>query len=95
MEEDSKGRTVIRYYLHNDPQTRVLHRDDGPAVEYADGTCSWYRRGKIHREDGPAITRSDGDKEWWVWNQRHRADGPAVERADGTSEWWVQGQWQQ
>ena len=31
-----------------------LHREDGPAVEYADGTKKWYLNGGLHREDGPA-----------------------------------------
>jgi len=43
-----------------------LHREDGPAVEYADGTREWWVNGKLHREDGPAIEWADGDQEWWV-----------------------------
>ena len=27
-----------------------LHREDGPAVEYADGTKSWYLNGKCYTE---------------------------------------------
>ena len=33
----------------------VLHREDGPAVEYANGDKEWYFNGKRHREDGPAV----------------------------------------
>ena len=40
-----------------------FHRVDGPAIEYANGTKSWYLNGKLHREDGPAIEWADGDKE--------------------------------
>lgn len=43
-----------------------LHREDGPAVEYADGYKSWYLNGKRHREDGPAIECADGDKAWYL-----------------------------
>jgi hypothetical protein len=32
-----------------------LHREDGPAVEYADGSKKWYLNGKLHREGGPAV----------------------------------------
>ena len=32
-----------------------LHRLDGPAVEWKDGTKEWYKNGTLHREDGPAI----------------------------------------
>ena len=31
-----------------------LDREDGPAVEYANGTKYWYRNDQRHREDGPA-----------------------------------------
>ena len=43
---------------------KVLHREDGPAVEYANGTKFWYLNGKRHREDGPAIVYSDGVKSY-------------------------------
>ena len=43
-----------------------LHREDGPAIEWADGTKYWYLNDKRHREDGPAIERANGTKEWWV-----------------------------
>jgi hypothetical protein len=31
------------------------HRTDGPAVEMAYGSRSWYINGKLHRLDGPAV----------------------------------------
>ena len=68
-----------------------LHREDGPAVERANGTKEWFKNGKLHREDGPAIEWDDGTKEWYKNGQLHRDDGPAVERANGTKEWWVNG----
>ena len=43
-----------------------VHREDGPAVEYANGSKEWYRNGKYHREDGPAIEWADGSKYWWL-----------------------------
>jgi hypothetical protein len=43
-----------------------LHREDGPAIQYADGSKSWYKEGKRHRLDGPAIERSDGFKSWYI-----------------------------
>ena len=42
-----------------------LHREDGPAVIYPDGSEDWYWHGKLHREDGPAVTRPDGRRELW------------------------------
>jgi hypothetical protein len=75
-----------RWYLNDQ-----LHREDGPAVEYADGSKLWYLNGQCHREDGPAIEAS-GSKLWHLNGKRHREDGPAVEGADGGKEWWLNGQ---
>jgi len=48
--------------------TKIYHRDNSlPAVEYANGTKSWYVNGQRHRDnDLPAIEYANGDKEWWV-----------------------------
>lgn len=43
-----------------------LHREDGPAVEYANGRKCWCLNGKRHREDGPAVEWSNGDKSWFL-----------------------------
>ena len=43
-----------------------LHREDGPAIEYASGTKAWYLNGKLHREDGPAIEYAGGNKYWYL-----------------------------
>ena len=43
-----------------------LHREDGPAIEYANGTKYWHLNGKCHREDGPAIEYANGDKYWYL-----------------------------
>ena len=59
------------------------HREDGPAVEYADGYKAWYLNGKYHREDGPAIEYAGGTKEWFINGKLHREDGPAVEYTNG------------
>ena len=68
----------------------LLHRLDGPAVEYADVYEFWYQNGKYHRLDGPAVECGDYDKEWYQNGKRHRLDGPAVEYSDGDKEWWVE-----
>ena len=51
----------IVYYIKN---TEILHREDGPAIEYSDGSKEWLINGNHHREDGPAIEWYDGDVEW-------------------------------
>jgi hypothetical protein len=69
-----------------------LHREDGPAVEYADGDKYWYLNGKCHRVDGPAVEESNGDKFWYLNGKLHREDGPAAEYADGDKYWYVDGE---
>jgi hypothetical protein len=44
-----------------------LHREDGPAIECADGYKAWYLNGKLHREDGPAVVWADGNKAWYLY----------------------------
>jgi hypothetical protein len=68
-----------------------LHREDGPAVEYADGTKHWYLNGNLHREDGPAAEWADGTKLWHQHGKLHREDGPAIEYVDGTKHWFLNG----
>ncbi len=46
-----------------------LHREDGPAVEYADGNKSWYIKGLLHREDGPACEDVNGNKSWFIHDE--------------------------
>jgi (2Fe-2S) ferredoxin len=68
-----------------------LHRGDGPAVVYPDGTQHWYRNGALHRGDGPAIILPHGTKSWYRNGLRHRDDGPAIIYPDGTQEWYRDG----
>jgi hypothetical protein len=51
-----------KFWYQND----LLHRTDGPAIEFASGAKSWYHNGLRHRTDGPAIERADGDKYWYI-----------------------------
>jgi hypothetical protein len=69
-----------------------LHREDGPAVEWADGSRYWYLNDKRHRTDGPARECADGDRYWYLNGQRHRTDGPAIERANGDRLWYLNGE---
>jgi hypothetical protein len=56
---------ATRWYLND-----KLHREDGPAIEYSDGSKSWYLNGKLHREDGPAIEWANGSK-WRYLNDQY------------------------
>jgi hypothetical protein len=77
---------VKRWYKNGN-----LHREDGPAIEYANGDKYWYLNGNRHREDGPAIERASGDRVWYLNDNRHREDGPAIEYASGSKFWYLNG----
>jgi hypothetical protein len=53
-------------FVYMDKAMTVLHRTDGPAMEYADGTKFWWVDGQRHRSDGPAIESFNGHKFWYV-----------------------------
>ena len=78
-------------YYFSDKAMTVLHREDGPAIEYANGDKFWYLDGKLHREGGPAIEYVNGDKEWYIYGRRHREDGPAIEHENDFKAWYVNG----
>jgi hypothetical protein len=44
----------------------LLHREDGPTIEWHDGGKEWYINNQRHREDGPAIEWANGKKYWWL-----------------------------
>ena len=57
---DEKG---TRRYYNKDNR---LHRTNGPAVEYADGTKRWLQNDQYHRIDGPAMEYPTGDNRWFI-----------------------------
>ena len=85
---DDMGTT--RWY--KDAKCKVLHRENGPAVENATSDKFWYQNGDLHRTDGPAIELYSGHKEWHQNGLRHRTDGPAVEWVGGIKEWYINGE---
>ena len=78
---DDAGTT--RWY--KDAKCKILHRENGPAIEYADGSKSWWQNGQRHRADGPAIEWASGRKDWFINGNRMTepeflaATQPAVE----------------
>jgi len=52
----------------------LIHRDDGPAVIWADGTQFWYRYGECHREDGPAVVGTGSEPRWWLNGKHYSKD---------------------
>jgi hypothetical protein len=63
---------MIEYTVKVDDSGRAwyvngkLHRDDGPAIEFASGDKEWYLNGKLHRTDGPAIEVISGATYWYL-----------------------------
>lgn len=78
-----KPNGTVEYRLNE-----VLHREDGPAVEYPDGRKDWYLNGRKHRVGGPAVESSDY-RMWYLNGKLHREDGPAMEYDGGLNEWFV------
>ena len=68
-----------------------FHREDGPAIECADGDKFWYQNGELHRDGGPACEYTKGDKSWYKNGNLHREDGPAREYANGYKVWYING----
>jgi len=90
----------IAYYKLENPYSlkvninkyiQILHRVDGPSIEYANGDKYWYKNGLLHRVDGPARVYINGDKEWYLNGKLHREDGPAIEYANGDKYWYLNG----
>ena len=54
-------RNNIAYYLNG-----ISHREDGPAIEFANGGKIWRLNGIYHREDGPAVEYGGGSKDWYL-----------------------------
>jgi hypothetical protein len=80
---------IITYFVDN-----KLHREDGPAIIYPNGTKFWYKEGNNHREVGPAKVWVDGNEEWWLNGELHREDGPAgdyTKGSYGSCTWWLKG----
>lgn len=78
-------------FYFSDRKCTILHREDGPAIEYADGDKAWYLNGKMHRTDGPAVEYTSGTECWYIDGKRHRLDCPAIEDADGSTMWFQHG----
>ena len=63
-----------------------LHREDGPAVVWRDGSLEWYHNGLRHRDVGPAAEYPDGTRLWYLNGRPHRINGPTVELPGGIKE---------
>jgi hypothetical protein len=64
--ETCDGVAIPRYTRLSRIKNGKLHREDGPAMEFANGEKRWYLNWKLHRENGPAIEWIDGSKYWYL-----------------------------
>jgi hypothetical protein len=64
MRNDVIDQDGSKWYWENNH----LHREDGPAVEHANGSLSWYINGKRHRLDGPAMFIATRNISIWFIN---------------------------
>jgi len=76
--------------------TDILHREDGPAIEWNHGTKHWYQNGKLYRKDGPVIETDKLKAYYQAYGLNgeagyHREDGPAIEKNDGTKVYYYRG----
>ena len=59
---DDAGNT----FWYKDAKCKVLHRENGLAVDYTNGHKEWWQNGQLHRTDGPAIEYANGAKSWCI-----------------------------
>ena len=78
-------------FYFSDKEMTIYHREDGPAVEGANGHKEWWINDQRHREDGPAYEGASGHKLWYINGKLHREDWPAIEYADGSKHWYLNG----
>jgi len=74
----------------------IVHREDGPAIEYDDGDKEYWLKGKQVKEEDLTCSKCEinslGTKRWKNWaGEYHRLDGPAFEDLDGNKEWFKNG----
>lgn len=58
---NASQQTDVNYYIH---------RENGPANYWPDGTKMWTVKGIHHRADGPAVECADGTNHWY-WNNQY------------------------
>lgn len=82
------SRVVAQEFLDDNHK---LHRDNGPALIWNDGSVEWWQHGRRHRVGAPALIYTNGAEEWWINGKRHRIDGPAYIGNMGIRFWCLNG----
>lgn len=60
----------------------IYHREDGPAIEYLNGSFEWRNANVIHRIGGPAMAWVKGNKKYMSDQLTENADGKLVKMSD-------------
>lgn len=69
IESGKKYYVIFRYgdiLYYKDERCTILHREDGPAIEWKNGDKHWFINGNRHREDGAAIEYVYGAKSYYL-----------------------------
>ena len=67
MAKQYKRKNQFGTFYYKDPEMKIRHRTDGPAVIGSNGDKMWYVNGARHRLDGPAAEYFiSGDNLWYV-----------------------------
>ena len=82
--EVTKNKTIWRW-------EGLIHRENGPAVIYANGDKEYRKNGKLHKENGPAIIYHNGRVDYYENDKRHNEKGPAIIYADGSETHYIEG----
>jgi hypothetical protein len=56
-------------YWHKKTENKyniIFHNENGPAIEWPDGSECWYKDNLLHNENGPAVKYADGSEEYWL-----------------------------
>jgi hypothetical protein len=78
-------------YYKNKAMT-IYHREDGPALKYADGAEFWYQDNVLHRVGEPAAIYADGVQVWLCNGEKHNPDGYAyINPNSGEKQYWIFG----
>jgi len=63
-----------------------VHREDGPAVIFRDGSYGYFINDKPHRIDGPAATFPNGTQKWFIGGHQYFDNKSFQEAAKLTDE---------
>jgi hypothetical protein len=81
IKKENPSSNVLYHYGYRKHGKFIKHRDDGPAVEWVNGSKFYYQHGKKHRDnDLPAVESPGGDRSWYKHGLLHRESGPAAMR---------------